>query len=184
MFLRKFKRPFLFLVLLLQLLLDLSSAGLVYAQTPVENEYELKSAFVFNFLKYIEQPPGTSSSKDLRLCIFGGEELSPFNTLKGKAPRDVQIEIISNRQDAIVGKCNVIFISATVGEKELSILNSFKGNGILTIGESPEFCRHGGMISFFQDNQRIRFEINITTTKQASINVSSKLLQLAKILKE
>ncbi len=57
-----------------------------------------------------------------------------------------------------------------------------KGLPILTIGDSPNFARRGGIINFILVDDKVRFEINVEAAKQANINISSRLLSLAKII--
>ena len=57
-----------------------------------------------------------------------------------------------------------------------------KGLPILTIGETPTFARRGGIINFIVVDDKVRFEVNVEAAKQADINISSRLLALAKIV--
>jgi hypothetical protein len=46
----------------------------------------------------------------------------------------------------------------------------------------PDFARRGGIINFILEDDKVRFEINVEAAKQADINISSRLLTLAKII--
>jgi preprotein translocase subunit Sec61beta len=52
---------------------------------------------------------------------------------------------------------------------------------VLTVGESEAFARQGGMIRFFEEDNRLRFEINPTAAEKVGLRISSKLLKLARI---
>jgi hypothetical protein len=43
----------------------------------------------------------------------------------------------------------------------------------------PDFLRRGGMIQFVLHDERVRFEINLTTAASARLTVSSELLKVA-----
>jgi len=45
-------------------------------------------------------------------------------------------------------------------------------------------CRQGGLRQFYLDEDNVRFEINIDALKEQHIEASSKLLSLAKIVKQ
>ena len=77
--------------------------------------------------------------------------------------------------------CQIAFISASVRETR-TVLNALNGASTLTVGESPNFARDGGMINFVLENQRVRFEINLGAAKRARLRISSKLLSLARIV--
>ena len=53
---------------------------------------------------------------------------------------------------------------------------------ILTIGETPGFAARGGIINLTLEDNKVRFEVNIGAAKQANLNISSRLLALAKIV--
>lgn len=51
---------------------------------------------------------------------------------------------------------------------------------MLTVGDMDGFARHGGIIGFVMDDNKVAFEINAGAAKRAKLKVSSKLLKLAK----
>ena len=55
---------------------------------------------------------------------------------------------------------------------------------VLTVGETDAFMRAGGVIRFYLDDGRVRFEINPDAAARAGVKVSSKLLNLARIYKQ
>ena len=52
---------------------------------------------------------------------------------------------------------------------------------VLTVGETLDFMRKGGMVQLFVENQKIRFAVNTDAVNQTYLKVSSKLLRLGKI---
>ena len=51
---------------------------------------------------------------------------------------------------------------------------------MLTVGESEHFVEQGGMIGFFLEDNKVRFEINLTAAEHAKLKISARLLSLAK----
>ena len=47
----------------------------------------------------------------------------------------------------------------------------------------PGFAQAGGIIGFVTTNNKIKLQININAAKEAGLNISSKLLSVANILK-
>jgi hypothetical protein len=73
-----------------------------------------------------------------------------------------------------------LFIGA-VGKKRLDeALMSASGNPILTVGETEHFAKDGGIIGFFLEQNKIRFEINLDAAVKAKLKISAKLLALAR----
>jgi hypothetical protein len=53
---------------------------------------------------------------------------------------------------------------------------------ILTVGETDDFLRWGGMIEFFNDHNHVRLRINLAAARATSLQISSKLLRVAQVL--
>ena len=80
--------------------------------------------------------------------------------------------------------CHILFISALEKERVASILKFLKSSCILTISDIEGFAQSGGIINFVIEENKVRFEINIDAANRAGIKISSKVLKLAKIIKE
>lgn len=53
----------------------------------------------------------------------------------------------------------------------------------MTVGETEQFTRLGGIIGFFIEEDAVQFVINLTAADRAGIKFSSQLLKIAKIVK-
>jgi len=62
------------------------------------------------------------------------------------------------------------------------VLEFVKWLPILTIGETPGFAERGGVIRFTVEDNRVRFEVSVDAAHNANLNISSRLLTLAKII--
>ena len=61
-------------------------------------------------------------------------------------------------------------------------IQMLKGVPVLTIGETPGFARNGGIINLILEDNKVRFEVNVAAAKEADLNISSRLLALARIV--
>ena len=80
--------------------------------------------------------------------------------------------------------CNILFISSSEKAHFQEVIQIVKGMPVLTIGETPNFARRGGIINFTLEDSKVRFEVNIEAARQADLNISSRLLSLARIVQE
>ena len=78
--------------------------------------------------------------------------------------------------------CNILFVSSSEKEHIPDLFNMVKWLPILTIGETPGFATRGGIINLTLQDNKVRFEVNIEAAKQANLNISSRLLALARIV--
>ena len=63
------------------------------------------------------------------------------------------------------------------------ILGEIKTHAVLTVDETDTFASDGGMINLKIEGERINLQINVNAAPQARLQISSKLLSLAQIVK-
>lgn len=155
---------------------------------PLPTEYQIKSAFLYNFAKYVQWPAGdpTDSETSFNICILGRD---PFGTyfdtiLKDKTMNGLPISVkrLSRVQDSL--GCKILFISSSEENNLLADLAALDGKSVLTVGEMARFAERGGMIQFVVEQSRVRFEINLSSADRARLTISSQLLKLATGVRE
>jgi len=155
------------------------------AQETKHREYEVKAAFIYNFLKFVEWPPkALVNTGSLNICIIGDDPFGDSITAyEGEQVHNKNISIIRTSLQGI-RNCHVVFISSSETEYLSHILNSMRGLNILSISDTDAFAQNGVIINLSIVQQKVRFEINISAARRAGLNISSKLLSLAKTVYE
>jgi hypothetical protein len=80
--------------------------------------------------------------------------------------------------------CHVLYIADTDPARITATLDELRNAPILTVGDGDQFARGGGMIGLFIEDGRMRFAINTDAAQRAGLRFSSRLLSLARIVKE
>jgi hypothetical protein len=163
------------------ILLALGSAPrITTGQTP-PGEYDVKAAFVYNFLKFVEWPPrGEADAKRIRVCIVGDVPVEgPFDDLDNQDIMSKKLTVSRLVKLTNARECQVLFIASSEERRLSAIMDAVKGAGTLTIGDAEGFAQRGIIINFIMENKKIRFEINAEAARQAGLKISSKLLKLA-----
>ncbi len=78
----------------------------------------------------------------------------------------------------------VVFVSSPARESATDLANRLKGRAVLLVGESDGFAASGGTIQFTIEDNRVHFVINPDAADRAGLKISSKLLALAKIVRD
>jgi len=149
-------------------------------------EYEVKAAFLYNFAKFIEWPPGTfhDENSPINLCLTDGSSFrGALEAIQGKTVKGRKIAIRTAGTDGTAA-CQILFIPSSDMTQVGEILDSVKSRGILTVGEEKGFAQLGGIISFVLIGNKISFEINIDAAKRSGLEISSQLLKLAIIVRD
>jgi len=149
-------------------------------------EYQVKAAYLFNFLKFVEFP--TESFADpLAPIVVGVVGEDPFgNALpqvvigKTVQGRDLVIHVYRAGED--LRGAHILFISSSEKKRIPMILSTLRGSSVLTVSDAAGFLDAGGMIQFLNENERVRFAINVDATSRAKLKMSSTLLSFAKVV--
>jgi len=145
-------------------------------------EYEVKAAFLLNFTKFVEWPPGSFPAADspLTICIVGKDPFLKFldDMVADESVNGHRLTVRRLSADAATQGCRVLF--AGVGEQDVARILGSAGRGVLTVGEGDRFMRAGGMITFVIQNQRVRFDVNLSAAQAAGLRLSARLLTVAR----
>ncbi len=144
-------------------------------------EYEVKAAFVYNFVKFVEWPDAGGPAADrLRLCVLGNvADALPFAKLAGAFAQGRKLAVLTLKERDSAGDCDVLFVAANQTGRLAEIIGALEDRPVLTIGDTDGYAERGIMINMFLDRKRVRFEINEKVARAAGIRISTKLLKLA-----
>jgi len=151
-------------------------------------EYELKAAFLYNFIKFTEWP-AQALGKQEEPFVIGVLGKDPFGAALDKL---IDGETIHNKSivarrfpkmDEAAANSHVLFISSSEENNLLSILKVLDGQAVLTVSEIANFAQRGGVIDLKKENNRIVFEINLLAAKRAGLSMNAQLLKLAKTVR-
>ena len=151
------------------------------------DEYQVKAAFLYNFAKFVDWPPQVfkHAADPIIVCIVGDTpiytQLESATIGKTAGSRSFAVRKVSDAEHA--GGCHILFIGLADRKRIPAILGSIRKSGVLTVGETPEFIPDGGVVNFKLEDGKIRFEINLQAAEQAQLQISSKLLSLAEIVR-
>jgi hypothetical protein len=155
-------------------------------QTAPSVEYQVKAAFLPNFARFIDWPqdPTQSEKAPITICVF---RYDPFGSaldeiIQGRNINNRQVLARRIKELVELKTCQIVFVSEREDKLLPEILNNLKGASVLVVGESDAFAERGGTIQFFLENNKLRFAINVDAAERARLNVSSKLLALARIV--
>ena len=173
---------------LTRLLLFAGAAHLAVVQAQTVDEYQVKAAFLYNFAKFVEWPSGSFKTPNdpIVVCVLGR---SPFGELLDQAVQGKQIEgrklVVREAPDLEEClACQLLFIAASERKRLPAIFGFLKAGSVLTVGETANFAAAGGIINFKLDDGKVSLEINVGAAQRARLRISSKLLSLAKIVKD
>lgn len=149
---------------------------------------KLKAVYIYNFTKFIEWPSNSfsSPSSPFVIGVYGNNNLTTYLEEAVLTERvlghPITVKVVQTKTD--IEKCHILYIGETTDANEMNFLITAISKDILTVGDGRNFNRNGGLIRFYNDENKIRFSINYDLLKASRLSVSSKLLSLATIYTE
>ena len=149
------------------------------------SEYDVKAAFLFNFIRFVDWSDRTRDKTDRELILgIAGEDHfgNALNSIRDRKIKGRTLVIIDATAINRLADCDILFISSSEKERLPSIMAALKDLPILTVSELEGFAERGGMINFIIVGNRVHFEVNPDAAKRVGIHISSQLLKLARIV--
>jgi hypothetical protein len=156
------------------------------AQASPPLEYQVKAAFLYQFLSFVEWPATAPPTADgMVIGVLGETALTAaLQPVAARPFRGRPLVIRPLREPRDLGAVHVLFVAGSEKERLTGILRATKGTSILTIGEIDGFTRLGGVINFVIVDGKVAFEISVRAADEARLRISSKLLRLARVVEE
>ena len=175
-------------------------AATVRAESVLSPEYQIKAAFLFNFIKFVDWPEDkwAQDNETVTIGIIGEDPFDAiFEPLKSKQVKGKRVIVKHfagfkelkktgrkdkaglRRQIEALRKCHVLFICSSEKDSLAEIIEALHGFHVLTVSETADFLETGGIINFLMKDKKVAFEINITAARQADLTIRSRFLRLA-----
>lgn len=164
------------------LMLVCLAASPASSQAAPPSEYEVKAAFLYNFARFVEWPEAAQADDTLKICILGKDPFGDaFESIEGRLIRGRRL-VVERHTDPGQEPCDILFVSASERRRLAAILTALKDTPVLTVSEVDGFAARGGMVNFYLDQKKVRFEINVDAVERAGLEMSAKLLRVARVI--
>jgi len=166
------------------LLLSFAAVGILYAaegESAPSKEYQVKAAFIYNFIKFVDWPEetvGDDSARSITIGIIGENPFGgAFEAIIKKKIHDKEVVVkhfggfaknsVKYRQDnetkykykdeEALKACQVLFVGPSENRYCKEIIDIIKDNCVLTVGETRYFLEDGGIVGFVTEEKKVRF---------------------------
>jgi hypothetical protein len=158
-----------------------------YAGAQSASEADLRAAFVYNFAKFTEWPADAiTPSGPIVLCVIDDAAVATAlgQLVRGRTIGTHGLAVRRVKIDEELRTCHLLYAAGVDTPKTAVLLESVGASPVLTISDREGFAEHGGVANFLREDGRVRFVVNVESALRARLQVSSKLLTLAKLVKD
>jgi hypothetical protein len=156
------------------------------AADPIPGEFELKAAFVLNFIRLVNWASvPEENGAELPVCALANSEFAEAvrQAVAGKtvASRSISFRLTASPDPA---HCRVLIVDAAQYRVARPALNAVKDAPVLTIGDGRGLASLGGMFELVVQDRKVQFDASLDAIRRARLDVSARLLQLSRNLRK
>ncbi len=160
-----------------------SAVGAQSGAAEVNLERNVKAAFLYKFLGYVDYPEAAvpAAGEPLVIAVLGAdhvaEELARISTGRSMHGRAVAVRKL--RAGEGPGSVHMLFIGdGEAGDVEKA-LAAVRQAPVLTVTETGRNLRQDSVINFRIVDERVRFEVSLDAAEKSNLKLSSRLLAVA-----
>lgn len=157
-----------------------------FAQTGSDEDAKYKADFIIKLINYVEWPTQTAAGPDgsLVVAVVGESKLTPFlkdyAAKKSAEGKKVTVKTVS-LEDSLTNY-QIVFFPEQDKTDLARFLKKVDGAPVLTVSDCVSFARHGVMVNFITEENKVKFEVNTLVVSNSGLKISSQLLKLAKVI--
>ena len=149
-----------------------------------QQEHEVKAAFLYRFLSFVEWPAQSFARADAPLVIgvLGADEVhaSLQAIVPGRSAHGRAIEVRRLKEGERLAGLHLLF----VGRAAAASLPKLPAQpGLLVVSEADGALEQGAMINFLLVEGRVRFEVAPDAAERRGLRISSRMLAVAQHVK-
>lgn len=141
---------------------------------------ELIVVYIYQLSRFVEWPDEKLHTDVFTVCTFPKNLFGEFLfDLEKRQIHDKYVQVKEIHTLDELAACHVVFLDNLSVANLAKVTELAQQMQILTISRQDEFIEQDGMVQLFEQEGRIRFSVNYRQSKNAALQISSKLLKLA-----
>ena len=145
----------------------------------VSSVRELKTAFLYQFTKYVTWPKAKKNTKKLYIGVAADPDMTDaVSRLDGRLSQGKIIVVVPLEEISRLEKLDVLYLGKGYLADEDIVDKAIKYH-ILTVSDEEDAPKKGIIIGLYMKESRLRFDINLKVAKKSDLKLSSRLLKLA-----
>jgi len=141
---------------------------------------ELEAAYLYNFAKYTKCSGNVSIFK---INVYGEtENIKEFQFFfKGRkiSGNNVELKMIHNGDEVM--PCEIVYLPSSASASLPALLKATEGKNVLIVTED-DLAKKGAGISFFIEDEKLKFKINKSVLLKSGIEAAEGLLKLGVVI--
>lgn len=150
----------------------------------VNRENLIKAAYLANFLRYVDWPEeAEDANRPPMIAVVGRHPVVPYLQQAAQQSDETLFQVVVVDGETVSREYRILFLPGSLDpDLRRKLLQSARNFPVLTVGENLEFLQEGGEVRFVIEDNKLRLELALRAIESKKLKVSSKLLQVARVL--
>lgn len=158
------------------------------AQPDLPLEYAVKATYLYKLAPFINWPPSAFTSPDapFPICVVGDDPFDDFLVRAVSGRSFGTHPFVVRRLEALTddADCRIAYIGRLHSQGLQDALAAVQGRPVLTVTDSSIATGNGSIMQFVIEGGHVRFDIDNAAAARNHLSISSKLLNLAALVKD
>ena len=152
------------------------------------SEDDVKLALIYKIARFVTWPVVNDQTESpFRICVAENSiyelALDRFAD-RNIRDRSIEVHLLEGSTTVLSEQCDVFYIARINKERVAEYLEIASGEPVLTVSDTPDFARNGGMIGLLTRGGNVTISINVAAYESSGLTVSSQLLELAELVND
>jgi hypothetical protein len=153
------------------------------AQEAPPAEHDIKAAFLYKFLSYVEWRPGAFAqpTSPIVIGVVGSNDIA--DTLRalvaGRTVSERPVEVRRMRAAESLDGVHMLFVGSAEASRVPQLAAAARQRGVLVVTEHDGALDDGSAINLIVVDNRVRFEVSLDAVERSGLKVSSRMLTVA-----
>jgi hypothetical protein len=117
----------------------------------------------------------------LVMCVVGDADVrSELQRVVGERRLGGRVVAVTDPTPNLQRGCHLLYVSGRTSAEAGRLIAGLRDAPVLTISDLEGFTAQGGVAQFFFEQGRLRFTVQLEAARRAHLQISSRLLTLAK----
>jgi hypothetical protein len=145
-------------------------------------EPALKAAFIYNFARFTTWPTDAAGSDNFLICVLNDAAVAQAlqRAVAGRSLTERPVVVTAVAPAAPKRGCRVLYVAGLPVAQVAEVVAELREAPVLTISNIDGFASAGVMTQFFFEHGQLRFRIHLESAKRAGLQISSRLLIMAR----
>lgn len=150
------------------------------------NEDEVRAAYLFHIIKYIDWPKPDKSDNTITICVLFNKSTRKSHSvfqLQGKKSVKGELDIVPLDEKKPKKGCEVIYAEKADKKQLMTSIDQYGQAKTLVVTSEAQTYDDVAMIGLLRVKDNIRIFVNLPRVSAKELHISSQLLEVAEVTK-